>query len=194
MQDDDRRAVLASAASRRIATCGSGLRASSGRPMTGQRPIPALIVRHLDGSASGCASLRSRARSCPRARSSGSSSRGCRRRGKACGAQLCSTQVSFDPPPCDELTTSDPFASATRVSPPGTIVTFSPNSTYGRRSTWRGSIAPSMKQGAVDSAEHRLRDVVARVGQDPLAHLARAARGCCADRSACRSRPTRRPP
>lgn len=39
------------------------------------------------------------------------------------------TQVSFDPPPCDEFTTSDPRFSATRVSPPGTIVTLSPYST-----------------------------------------------------------------
>ena len=29
------------------------------------------------------------------------------------------TQVSLLPPPWDELTTSDPFLSATRVSPPG---------------------------------------------------------------------------
>src|SRR5207245_353828 len=36
------------------------------------------------------------------------------------------TQVSLLPPPCDELTTSDPRRSATRVSPPGTRVTFSP--------------------------------------------------------------------
>ena len=66
--------------------------------------------------------------------------------------QLFSTQVSLLPPPCDELTTSDPLRSATRVSPPGTIVTFSPDRMYGRRSTWRGSIRPSMKQGARDSA------------------------------------------
>src|SRR6185436_14651672 len=30
-----------------------------------------------------------------------------------------STQVSLLPPPCDELTTSDPLFSATRVRPPG---------------------------------------------------------------------------
>ena len=28
------------------------------------------------------------------------------------------TQVSFEPPPCDELTTSEPSTKATRVSPP----------------------------------------------------------------------------
>ena len=38
-----------------------------------------------------------------------------------------STQVSLLPPPCDEFTTSDPLRSATRVSPPGTMVTLSPN-------------------------------------------------------------------
>ena len=37
-----------------------------------------------------------------------------------------STQVSLLPPPCDEFTTSDPRFSATRVNPPGTIVTLSP--------------------------------------------------------------------
>ena len=28
-------------------------------------------------------------------------------------------QVSFEPPPCEELTTNDPFLNATRVKPPG---------------------------------------------------------------------------
>ena len=36
------------------------------------------------------------------------------------------TQVSLLPPPCEELTTSEPLRMATRVSPPGTIVVFSP--------------------------------------------------------------------
>ncbi len=62
------------------------------------------------------------------------------------------THVSLLPPPCDEFTTSDPLLSATRVNPPGTIETSLPNSTYGLRSTWRGSIRPSMKQGACDRA------------------------------------------
>ena len=31
--------------------------------------------------------------------------------------------MSLLPPPCDEFTTSEPLRSATRVSPPGTIVT-----------------------------------------------------------------------
>jgi len=37
--------------------------------------------------------------------------------------------------PCEELTTREPFLSATRVSPPGVTVTFSPYRMYGRRST-----------------------------------------------------------
>ena len=32
----------------------------------------------------------------------------------------CRTQVSLLPPPWEELTTSEPFRSATRVRPPGT--------------------------------------------------------------------------
>src|SRR5262249_6457829 len=35
-----------------------------------------------------------------------------------CGSPA-STQVSLLPPPCDALTTSDPFFNATRVRPPG---------------------------------------------------------------------------
>ena len=36
------------------------------------------------------------------------------------------THVSLLPPPCEELTTSEPFFNATRVNPPGMIVTSSP--------------------------------------------------------------------
>ena len=35
--------------------------------------------------------------------------------------QSFNTQVSLVPPPCEEFTTSDPFFSATRVSPPGVM-------------------------------------------------------------------------
>ena len=63
-----------------------------------------------------------------------------------------STQVSFEPPPCDELTTSEPSRSATRVSPPGTTRTSLPNSTKGRRSMWRGASPSSTKVGQVESA------------------------------------------
>ncbi len=40
-----------------------------------------------------------------------------------------STQVSLVPPPCDELTTSDPSRRATRHSPPRTVTTSFPDST-----------------------------------------------------------------
>ena len=49
-----------------------------------------------------------------------------------------STQVSLLPPPCEELTTSEPGRSAARVRPPGTTVTRSPWSTNGRRSMCAG--------------------------------------------------------
>ena len=52
--------------------------------------------------------------------------------GDAClGGYLspASTQVSLEPPPCDELTTREPFLSATRVRPPGVTTVFSPHST-----------------------------------------------------------------
>src|SRR5262249_55864178 len=64
-----------------------------------------------------------------------------------------STQVSFVPPPWLELTTSEPFLSATRVSPPGTMRMRSrPVSTNGRRSTWRGATPSSTQVGQVESA------------------------------------------
>src|SRR5262249_59380913 len=63
------------------------------------------------------------------------------------------TQVSFVPPPWLELTTSDPFFSATRVRPPGTMRMRSrPVSTNGRRSTWRGATPSSTQVGQVDNA------------------------------------------
>ena len=49
----------------------------------------------------------------------------------ATGADVCRpgprTQVSLEPPPWLELTTSEPRRSATRVSPPGTMVTSCPH-------------------------------------------------------------------
>jgi hypothetical protein len=63
-----------------------------------------------------------------------------------------STQVSLEPPPWLELTTRLPSVSATRVSPPGSTHTRSPSFTAkGRRSTWRGTMAPSTQVGEVDS-------------------------------------------
>src|SRR5262249_50205628 len=45
-----------------------------------------------------------------------------------------STQVSLLPPPCDELTISEPSRSATRVRPPANTRAEAPSSTNGRRS------------------------------------------------------------
>src|SRR3954462_7199136 len=62
------------------------------------------------------------------------------------------TQVSLVPPPWLELTTSEPSLRATRVSPPGTMVIFLPDSTNGRRSTCRGATPCATKVGQVESA------------------------------------------
>src|SRR5215211_2972500 len=61
-------------------------------------------------------------------------------------------QVSLVPPPWLELTTSEPSFSATRVSPPGMMVVLRPDSTKGRRSTWRGATPWPTKVGQVESA------------------------------------------
>src|SRR3954466_6835605 len=62
-------------------------------------------------------------------------------------------QVSLVPPPWLELTTSEPSFSATRVSPPGTmVVCLLPVSTKGRRSTWRGARPDAVQVGHVESA------------------------------------------
>src|SRR4051812_44496826 len=66
--------------------------------------------------------------------------------------QSSSTQVSLVPPPWLELTTNDPFFSATRVRPPGVIRTLSPDSTNGLRSTWRGATPDFVKVGTEESA------------------------------------------
>jgi hypothetical protein len=58
--------------------------------------------------------------------------------------------VSFEPPPCEELTTSEPRRSATRVKPPGRTQVLDPVTANGRRSTWRGSMWPSTRVGATD--------------------------------------------
>src|SRR5947209_19124017 len=58
--------------------------------------------------------------------------------------------VSLLPPPCEEFTTREPCRSATRVSPPGTIVTFSPYRMKGRKSMCRPCIDSSQKEGARD--------------------------------------------
>src|SRR5688500_14239312 len=66
--------------------------------------------------------------------------------------QYSNTQVSLVPPPCEEFTTSEPSFSATRVSPPGTVVISSPQRMKGRKSMWRGAMPCSTKVGQVDSA------------------------------------------
>src|SRR6202795_5027637 len=58
------------------------------------------------------------------------------------------TQVSLLPPPCEELTTSEPARRATRVKPPGMIVTFSPDKMNGRKSRWRPCMVSPQKAGA----------------------------------------------
>src|SRR4030095_16347003 len=57
------------------------------------------------------------------------------------------TQVSLVPPPWLELTTSDPSLRPTRVRPPGMMVILRPDSTKGRRSTWRGATPWPTKVG-----------------------------------------------
>ena len=80
-----------------------------------------------------------------------------------------STQVSFEPPPCDELTIIEPSRSATRVSPPGTIRMSSPNTANGRRSTWRGASAPSGARGRHRRQPHQLlRDPALRLPEHLL--------------------------
>ena len=82
-----------------------------------------------------------------------------RRPGPAAGSASWlpnSTQVSFEPPPCEELTTSSPSGNATRVSPPGSTQTELPLFTAnGRRSTCRGRILSPISVGTVDSAISR---------------------------------------
>src|SRR6202023_697918 len=61
-------------------------------------------------------------------------------------------QVSFEPPPCEEFTTSDPSVSATRVNAAAGTSTWSPQSSaYGRRSTWRGAIPSAVTVGCAES-------------------------------------------
>ena len=100
-----------------------------GQPEPGQRAIPALIVRELAAAQHQAVRRFDRARAVVRAlevaahpvEAVGDS-------GKHDLSALEDPGV-LAPPPCDELTTSEPLRSATRVSPPGTIVVFSPKST-----------------------------------------------------------------
>ena len=67
-------------------------------------------------------------------------------------ASVSTIQVSLLPPPWEELTTSEPFRRATRVSPPAVTYCFSPCRMKGRRSRCRGSILSLQRVGAVDRA------------------------------------------
>ena len=82
----------------------------------------------------------------------------------ATGLAHASTQVSFEPPPCEELTTSEPGRSATRVRPPGSTQVSRPVTANGRRSTWRGSTPVVAQRRADRQLDHRLADVVGRIG------------------------------
>ena len=61
-----------------------------------------------------------------------------------------STHVSFAPPPCEELTTSDPLRSATRDRPPGSTHVSRPVTAKGRRSTCRASTPAGHSVGETD--------------------------------------------
>ena len=61
------------------------------------------------------------------------------------------TQVSFDPPPWEELTINEPRFSATRLNPPGSTQTDFPVSAKGRRSTCLGSMFLPIKVGQTES-------------------------------------------
>ena len=72
------------------------------------------------------------------------------------------------PPPCDELTTSEPALSATRVRPPGAIRTSLPDSTNGRRSIWRGAIPASTKAEVEDFRKALLANPAGYIAQPTL--------------------------
>jgi hypothetical protein len=87
-----------------------------------------------------------------------------------CSLKLPEIQVSLVPPPCDELTTSEPSFSATRVRPPGTICTVLPDSTRAQVDVARRDAA-FHKGGAARQAQRGLGDVAAGVGQHGLAEV-----------------------
>jgi hypothetical protein len=78
--------------------------------------------------------------------------------------------VSFEPPPCDELTTSWPSGSATRVRPPGS--THLVAVVDGERAQVGVPRAhPSSTSVGMVEHDDRLRDPPARVGDELLAQL-----------------------
>ena len=74
--------------------------------------------------------------------------------------------MSLLPPPCDELTTSEPLRSATRVRPPGTIVHPLAVQHVGPQVDVPRLDAVVDEAGRARERQRRLRDVVARVGED----------------------------
>ena len=82
-------------------------------------------------------------------------------------SESSSTQVSLEPPPWEEFTTSAPSGRATLVSPPGSTQMSSPSLTAkGRRSMWRGTSVPSIRVGCVESATGTLGDAASGLALD----------------------------
>ena len=99
------------------------------------------------------------------------------------------TQVSLLPPPWDEFTTSEPLRRATRVRPPGTMVTLSPIQNVRAQIDVTGLQAIVDQTGGAREVQSRLSDVVAGIGFNAFRETLPAARRCCAGRSAFRIRP-----
>ena len=76
--------------------------------------------------------------------------------------QSRSTQVSLLPPPCEELTTSEPSRSATRVRPPGTIADRVAVEDERPQVDVARLEARRRRRSGARERDHRLRDVVAR--------------------------------
>ena len=79
--------------------------------------------------------------------------------------QARSTQVSLLPPPCEELTTSEPSRSAARVSPPGTTLVMRLGEHERPQVDVRGAQLLEVDRHAAQR-DRRLRDELARVGLD----------------------------
>jgi hypothetical protein len=74
--------------------------------------------------------------------------------------------VSFDPPPCDELTTSEPSRRATRVSPPGNTQVVAPVIAKGRQidvTRLHSAIDQGRRDRQIDAG---LAHIVRRVGEE----------------------------
>ncbi len=85
--------------------------------------------------------------------------------------------MSLVPPPCDELTTSEPSRSATRVRPPGTRLTVLPDSTYGPQVDVPRREPAFDERRAGRKRQRRLGDVLVGRREDPLAERFELGRG-----------------